>query len=61
MKEFKLKNGMSVAYDERSQMKSVCLGVGVGHVNEPKLGIANLFEKMVLMQITVSKTLMYSL
>jgi predicted Zn-dependent peptidase len=51
MKEFKLKNGMSVAYDELSQMKSVCLGVGVGHVNEPKLGIANLFEKMILMQV----------
>ena len=51
MKQFKLQNGMSVAYDELSQMKSVCLGVGVGHVNEPKLGIANLFEKMVLMQV----------
>ena len=51
MKEFKLKNGMSVAYDEHSHVKSVCLGVGVGHVNEPKLGLANLFEKMVLMQV----------
>lgn len=51
MKEFKLKNGMKVAYDNRAQEKSVCLGVGVGHVNESKLGIASLFEKMVLMQV----------
>lgn len=51
MKQFKLNNGLSVCYVEHSKQKSVCLGVGVGHVNEPKLGLANLFEKMVLMQV----------
>lgn len=51
MEQIRLKNGMFVAYDEQTKQKSVCLAVGVGHVNEPKLGLANLYEKMVLMQV----------
>jgi predicted Zn-dependent peptidase len=51
MKKETLSNGLSVMYAGRSQNASVCLSVGVGHVNEPKLGIANLFERTLLLQV----------
>jgi len=46
-----LENGMTVFYVGHSKDTSVCLGVNVGHVNEPKLGIANLFERTLLLQV----------
>ncbi len=49
-KKFKLNNGMSVVYAGHSKAYSVCLSVNIGHVNEPKLGIAGLFEKVLLLQ-----------
>ncbi len=51
MDTFKLDNGMSVVYAGKSRKFSVCLSVNVGHVNEPKLGIANLFERTLLQQL----------
>lgn len=51
MVKFKLGNGASVVYAGISKEYSVCLGVNVGHVNEPRLGLANLFERTLLLQI----------
>ena len=51
MDTFKLDNGMSVVFAGSSRKFSVCLSVNVGHVNEPKLGIANLFERTLLQQL----------
>ena len=50
MKSFKLSNGMSVVCAGQTKSYSVALSVNVGHVNEPKLGIANLFERTLLIQ-----------
>lgn len=51
MKNFKLNNGMSIVLRSAgSKNTSVCLMVKVGHLNEPKLGIANLLEKTLLLQ-----------
>ena len=50
MKNFKLNNGMSIVLRSAgSKNTSVCLMVKVGHLNEPKLGIANLLEKTLLL------------
>lgn len=51
-KTFKLKNGLTVMvskFPSTSQV-SVSLTVNVGHVNEPKLGLAALFEKVLMEQ-----------
>ncbi len=50
MKSFKLDNGMSVVFAGQTKSYSVALSINVGHVNEPKLGIANLFERTLLIQ-----------
>ena len=52
MENLKLNNGMSVVYAGQTKSYSVALSVNVGHVNEPKLGIANLFERTLLIQST---------
>lgn len=51
MDKFQLNNGMSVVYAGNSGEYSVCLSVNIGHVNEPKLGLANLFERILLFQV----------
>ncbi len=51
METIKLDNGLSVVYVRTSRKYSVCLSVNVGHVNEPALGIANLFERTLLQQL----------
>lgn len=51
MEKIKLSNGMSVAYAGRGKEFSLCLSINVGHVNEPSLGLAALFERVLLMQI----------
>ncbi len=51
MKSFNLSNGASVVFAGNSKDYSVCLSINVGHVNEPKLGIANLFERTLLLQV----------
>lgn len=47
---FKLPNGMTVRYVDHSTGFSGCLSVNVGHVSEPSLGLAGLFEKTLLLQ-----------
>ncbi|MBR2273275.1 MAG: insulinase family protein [Alphaproteobacteria bacterium] len=51
-----LANGLTVMYRGCSRESignfAGCLSVNVGHVNEPKLGIASLFEKTLLLQTT---------
>lgn len=51
MEKLKLSNGMSVVYVGHAKEYSVCLSVNVGHVNEPRLGLANLFERVLLFQV----------
>ncbi len=51
MDKFQLNNGASVVYAGNAGEYSVCLSVNVGHVNEPKLGLANLFERVLLFQV----------
>lgn len=51
MEKFYLSNGASVVYVGNSREYSVCLSVNIGHVNEPKLGLANLFERVLLFQV----------
>lgn len=47
MKGLKLENGMTIFADVRSGKEfSVSATVNVGHVNEPRLGMAALYEKM---------------
>ncbi len=50
MEKFQLENGLSVMYAGQAKKFSVCVSINVGHVNEPKLGIANLFERTLLLQ-----------
>jgi predicted Zn-dependent peptidase len=47
---FQLENGVTVMYINHSKGFSGCLSVNVGHVSEPKLGLASLFEKTLLLQ-----------
>lgn len=51
MDKFQLGNGMSVVFAGYSEEYSVCLMVNVGHINEPRKGIAALFEKILLLQV----------
>lgn len=51
MEKFYLSNGAAVVYAGNSGEYSVCLSVNIGHVNEPKLGLANLFERVLLFQV----------
>lgn len=50
MGNFELSNGMHVVFAGNAREYSVCLSVNIGHVNEPKLGLANLFERTLLLQ-----------
>ena len=50
MEKIKLHNGMSVVYAGNAKSYHGCLSINVGHVNEPSLGIANLFERTLLLQ-----------
>lgn len=52
MEKFQLSNGMNVVYAGYSAEYSVCVAIHVGHINEPKKGIAALFEKVLLLQLT---------
>lgn len=52
MKEITLANGMSVIYAGHAKSTTGCLSINVGHVNEPALGIANLFEHVLFLQST---------
>lgn len=47
---YQLSNGLTVMYVGHSKGFSGCLSVNVGHVSEPSLGIASLFEKTLLLQ-----------
>jgi len=47
---FQLPNGLTVMYVNRSTGFSGCLSVNIGHVSEPSLGLASLFEKTLLLQ-----------
>ena len=49
-KTFKLYNGITVVTSRLNQQTSVSVTVNVGHVNEPKLGLAALFEQVLLKQ-----------
>ncbi|MCM1323775.1 MAG: insulinase family protein [Acetobacter sp.] len=51
MEKFRLSNGASVVYAGNSSEYSVCLSINIGHVNEPRLGLANLFERTLLLQL----------
>lgn len=51
MEKFHLSNGLTVVYAGSAKEYSVCLSVNIGHVNEPRLGLANLFERVLLFQI----------
>lgn len=51
MEKFQLSNGASVVWAGSSKEYAVCLSINVGHVNEPKLGLANLFERTLLLQV----------
>ncbi len=51
MDKFYLSNGAAVVFSGGSGEYSVCLSVNIGHVNEPKLGLANLFERVLLFQV----------
>ncbi len=46
-----MSNGLTVVYAGSAREYSVCLSVNIGHVNEPRLGLANLFERVLLFQI----------
>ena len=50
MEKFRLENGLSVMYAGLAKKFSVCVSINIGHVNEPALGIANLFERTLLLQ-----------
>lgn len=49
MEKFKLSNGITVVAAKAAE-NSVCVTANVGHVNEPKLGIAALFENVLMKQ-----------
>lgn len=51
MEKLQLSNGASVVFAGSSKEYSVCLSVNIGHVNEPRLGLANLFERTLLLQV----------
>ena len=51
MEKFHLNNGLTVVYAGNAKAYSVCLSINIGHVNEPRLGLANLFERVLLLQI----------
>lgn len=45
-----LNNGLDIIYAGHAKSTTGCLSINVGHVNEPMLGIANLFEHVLLLQ-----------
>ncbi len=51
METISLKNGMRVALASNgASVYTVSVTVNLGHINEPKLGIASLFEKVLMLQ-----------
>ena len=53
MEKFKLNNGATIVIAECSSKElSVSVTVNVGHVNEPKLGIAALYENVLMKQVS---------
>lgn len=57
MEKFKLNNGVTVVIANRvSEVLSVSVTVNVGHVNEPKLGIAALYENVLMKQVSRVQT-----
>ncbi len=58
MEKFKLENGVTVVIAEcASKEVSVSVTVNVGHVNEPKLGIAALYENVLMKQVSQVQTI----
>ena len=51
MRKVILSNGMSVVFAGNASKYSVCASVNVGHVNEPKLGIAKVAENVLLSKL----------
>ena len=57
MDKFKLNNGATIVIAECSSKElSVSVTVNVGHVNEPKLGIAALYENVLMKQVSRVQT-----
>ena len=57
MEKFKLHNGATIVIAEcLSKELSVSVTVNVGHVNEPKLGIAALYENVLMKQVSRVQT-----
>ena len=57
MEKFKLNNGATIVIAECSSKElSVSVTVNVGHVNEPKLGIAALYENVLMKQVSRVQT-----
>lgn len=56
MEKFKLENGVTVVVAECASEVSVSVTVNVGHVNEPKLGIAALYENVLMKQVRQVQT-----
>lgn len=50
MEKFRLNNGLQVINAGYSKDYTVCVGFSVGYLNEPKPGLAHLFERLILMQ-----------
>ena len=57
MEKFKLNNGVTIVTANcGSEVLSVSVTVNVGHVNEPKLGIAALYENVLMKQVSRVQT-----
>ncbi len=58
MEKFKLNNGATIVITDCSSKElSVSVTVNVGHVNEPKLGIASLYENVLMKQMSKVQTI----
>ena len=51
MKKIVLSNGMKVVKTNNSKVYSLSITVGIGHLNEPKLGLASVCEKVLAPQL----------
>ena len=51
MEKLKLNNGVTVVFAPAKE-RLICVSINVGHVNEPKLGIAALYENVLMKQVT---------
>lgn len=54
MKKIVLSNGMKVVKTNNSKVYSLSITVGIGHLNEPKLGLASVCEKVLASQLNDS-------